>query len=54
MKKCREKRAVKFENDAKGKVQICRDGVIEPKRQQDKTRTKMFQYMKSRKRGKRK
>jgi hypothetical protein len=38
----------------KVKVQICRDGVIEPKRQQDKTRSKMFQYMKSRKRGKRK
>ena len=52
MKKCREKRMVKAMQ--KDKVQICRDGVIEPKRQQAKARTKMFQDMKSRKRGKRK
>ena len=33
---------------------MIKDGTIEPKRQQDKTRAKMFQFMKMKKGGRRK
>lgn len=36
------------------KFRVIKDGTIEPKRQQDKTREKMFQFMKMKKKGNRK
>ena len=34
---------------SENRFRVIRDGTIEPKRQQDKTRAKMFQFMKMKK-----
>lgn len=39
---------------AENRFRVTRDGTIEPKRQRDKTQAKMFQFMKMKKRGRRK